>query len=137
AGCLARGPGLDAIELPGETRDLARSGIAMDDALGGGLSQHLHRFLQGFARLLRVAAERFLRALDRAVNMRFYRAIAHPALEAAAMALDGRRMIWNVWHNKPSKLTIAQRAVNLASSGRRADLALQIWLSKSGAVARK
>ena len=90
----------------------------MDHALGGGFSQHFHGFLQGFGSLFQVAAtESFLRALDRAVDMGLYRAITHPALEAAAMALDGRRMIWNVWHNRRATVTIKEGAVNQLAGG--------------------
>src|SRR5271170_3013237 len=87
----------------------------MEYALGGGLSQHLHRRAQG--RLTGVGSPNgFLNALDGVMNLGLYRAITQLALEAAAMARDGRRMYWNVWHIESQTLTIACMPVNKSVS---------------------
>src|SRR5215471_17978536 len=85
----------------------------MNYALGGRFAQHLHRFLQSPGRPLGVAAaHRLLGVFDRAMHMSFNGAIAQLAFKAAAMALDGRRMYWNVWHIECRRLTMQSRPVN-------------------------
>src|SRR5579875_3685960 len=112
-GGLARALRLEAIEPPRQTGNLARRGIAMEHALGGGLAQHLHRLAQRAGSTLGVAAaQRLLRAFERAMDMGLDGAIAHPAFEAAPMALDGGWMYWHVWHIEPMSLTTAWDPVN-------------------------
>jgi hypothetical protein len=110
---LTSGLRLDAVKPQSQAGNLARRGVAMEHALAGGFAQNLHRFAQSLRCLLSIAAtQRFLRVFDRAMHMGFDRAVAKLALEAAAMALDGRWMYWNVWHIELVKLTMATRPVN-------------------------
>ncbi len=91
----------------------------MEHAFGGGLAQHLHRFAQSAGRALGVgAAQGFLRVFNRAMHLGLDGAIAHPAFEAAPMALDRGWMDWNVWHIELMKLTTAPNAVNGLSAQR-------------------
>lgn len=85
----------------------------MEHAFGGCLTQYLHRCAQSLICLARVcAANGLLRAFDRAMDLSFDRTVAQLALQVETMALDGRRMNWNVWHIETENLTTVTLPVN-------------------------
>ena len=89
------------VKLAGKPGDFARRGVFRHRALGRGFVERFHRLAQGGFGGLRVASrDRFLSVLGGRAHARFDRPVARLALEALAMTLAGRRMVWNMRHNQ-------------------------------------
>ena len=89
------------VKLAGKPGDFARRGVFRHRALGRGFVERFHRLAQGGFGGLRVASgDRFLGVFGGGTHTRFDRTVARLALEVLAMALAGRRMVWNMRHNQ-------------------------------------